>query len=93
MGLRPIEASQQLSAGAHLFAGDNAATRVNSEGYTTSVGYSPVYNRFLGMGFLKNGRARHGETIRMVDHLRKLEVRCEVTDPVVFDPDGGRMRG
>jgi sarcosine oxidase subunit alpha len=31
--------------------------------------------------------------VRMVDHLRNIETLCEVTDPVAFDPEGGRLRG
>ena len=46
----------------------------------------------LALGFLKNGRARHGERVRLVDHLRGVETICEVQDPVQFDADGGRMR-
>lgn len=93
VGLRPVGVVKQLTAGAHLFADANPATREHAEGYTTSVGFSPVLECYLGLGFLKNGRARHGETVRMADHLRKIETLCEVTDPVVFDPEGGRMRG
>ena len=46
----------------------------------------------LALGFLRNGRARHGERVRMVDHLRGIETLCEVTDPVAHDPEGGRLR-
>ncbi len=93
VGLRPVGVVKQLTAGAHLFNADAEAVRVNDQGYVTSVGYSPTLGHFLGLGFLKNGRARHGETIRMVDHLRGLDVICEVTDPVSVDPEGGRLRG
>ena len=93
VGIRPTGAVKQLTAGAHLFAEQAAAVRVNSEGWVTSVGYSPVLESYLGLAFLKNGRARHGENIRLVDHLREVEAICEVSGPVFFDPDGGRARG
>jgi methylglutamate dehydrogenase subunit C len=93
VGLHPVGAVKQLSAGAFLFDAGAAAERENAQGFTTSVGFSPTLGHFLGLGFLKNGRARHGERVRMVDHLRGLDVLCEVTDPVVFDPEGGRSRG
>ena len=93
VGLRPVGAVKQLTAGAFLFAQGAEAVRENAQGYTTSVGFSPTLGHFLGLGFLKNGRARHGETVRMVDHLREIEAECLVTDPVAFDPEGGRMRG
>ena len=46
----------------------------------------------LGLGFLKNGRARHGEKIRIVDHLRGLDLTAEVCDPVFHDKDGEKLR-
>lgn len=93
VGLRPIGAVKQLTAGAFLFADGADVTRENAQGHVTSVGYSPAMGHFLGLGFLVNGRARHGETVRLVDHLRGLVAACRVTDPVVYDPEGGRLRG
>lgn len=93
IGLRPIGAVKQLTAGAHLFDIEDAAERENDQGYITSVGFSPTLGCYLGLGFLKDGRSRHGEQIKMVDHLRGIEAICEVTDPVAFDPEGGRVRG
>jgi heterotetrameric sarcosine oxidase alpha subunit len=93
VGLRPAGDVKQITAGAHLFRPGDRATRENDQGYVTSVGYSPTLGTTLALGFLKGGRARHGERVRMVDHLRKIETLCEVTDPVAFDPEGGRLRG
>jgi heterotetrameric sarcosine oxidase alpha subunit len=92
VGLKPVGAVKQLTAGAHLFNKADPAIRVNDQGYVTSVAFSPTLGHFLGLAFLKNGRARHGELIRLVDHLRKIETLCEVCDPVFFDKDGGRAR-
>ncbi|MCL4108760.1 UNVERIFIED_CONTAM: hypothetical protein GTU68_049101 [Idotea baltica] len=93
VGLRPIGAVKQLTAGAHLFDPRDEAIRINDQGYVTSVGFSPTLECFLGLAFLRNGRARHGEQIKLVDHLRGIEALCEVTDPVAFDPEGVRLRG
>ncbi|MDA9865099.1 sarcosine oxidase subunit alpha family protein [bacterium] len=93
VGLRPIGAAKSLTAGAFLFNQTDSATRENAQGYTTSVGWSPTFQTFLALGFLKQGRARHGEKMRMVDHLRDLSVDVEITDPIALDPEGGRMRG
>jgi sarcosine oxidase subunit alpha len=93
VGLRPAAPKTPLLAGAHLFERGAEATRVNDQGYLTSVGWSPTLGTYLGLGFLLNGRARIGETVRMVDHLRGAEALCEVCDPVFFDPEGGRARG
>ena len=93
VGLRPVGAVKKLTAGAHLFAPEAEAVRENDEGYVTSVGFSPTLGEMRGLAFLKHGRARHGEKVKMVDHMRGVETLCEVTDPVAFDPEGGRLRG
>ncbi len=93
VGLKPAGAVKQLTAGAHLFDAGAVATRENDQGYVTSVCYSPTVESYLGLAFLKNGRARHGQTVRLVDHLRGIEALCIVCDPVFFDPEGGRLRG
>jgi sarcosine oxidase subunit alpha len=93
VGLRPVDATDRLTAGAHLFAPGDALTAPNSQGYVTSVGPSPTVGSWIGLGFLRNGRARMGERVRMVDHLRRLDVTVEVCAPCFVDPDGGRMRG
>lgn len=93
VGLEPIGSVKQMVAGAHLFHSDAEAVRENGQGYITSVGFSPTVGHMLGLGFLKNGRNRYGETVRMVDHLRGIETLCVVTDPVFFDPEGERVRG
>jgi sarcosine oxidase subunit alpha len=92
VGLRPLNPLAAITAGAHLFREGAAAVSENDEGYVTSACWSPTLGTWLGLGFLVNGRARHGETVRLVDHLRHLEVPCEVTHPVFLDPGGGRMR-
>jgi sarcosine oxidase subunit alpha len=92
VGLKPVGTVKQLTAGAHLFNKGDAATRVNDQGYITSVGYSPTLGHFMGLGFLRNGPNRIGEHVKMVDHLRGVEAVCEVIDPVAFDPEGGRLR-
>ncbi|UYV38646.1 sarcosine oxidase subunit alpha family protein [Rhodobacteraceae bacterium D3-12] len=93
VGLKPVGAVKQLTAGAHLFNATDEAIRENDQGYVTSVAYSPTLGHYIGLAFLKNGPERIGENIRLVDHLRGIETTCEVCDPVFFDKDGGRARG
>jgi sarcosine oxidase subunit alpha len=92
VGLRPVVPEQRITAGAHLFNEGAKAVSDNDQGYVTSVCWSPTLGSYLGLGFLVNGRARHGQRVRAVDHLRKVDTLCEVCDPVFFDPEGGRMR-
>ena len=93
VGLKLKGKGKRLTAGAHLFTDGDGFVRENSQGYVTSVCYSPTLGTHLGLGFLKNGRARHGEIVTLRDHLRDVTVEVEVSDPVFFDPEGGRVRG
>ncbi len=92
VGLRPVNEAA-ISAGAHLFNPGEEVARVNDQGYVTSVCYSPTLGGYLGLAFLRNGRARHGEMVRLVDHLRKIDLLCEVCDPVFHDKEGVKLRG
>ena len=47
----------------------------------------------IGLGFLKRGPERWGETVTLVDHLRGLRTEVEVCAPVFHDPEGGKLRG
>ena len=93
IGLKPVGAVKLITAGAHLFAEDAPAERVNDQGWVSSTGFSPTLGHQIALGFLKNGPARLGERVKAVDHLRGVETLCEVVDPVFFDPEGGRVRG
>ncbi|MFN3938285.1 MAG: sarcosine oxidase subunit alpha family protein [Gemmobacter sp.] len=93
VGLRPVAVGQRISAGAHLFTPGDRVHRETDQGYVTSVGPSPTLGGWIGLGFLRNGRARLGEQVRLVDHLRGIDTLCNVVPPVFVDPEGGRMRG
>jgi len=93
IGLRPVAADGQLTAGAHLFELGDKAERVNDKGYITSVAYSPTLGHMIALGFLQQGPVRIGHTVRAVDHVRGVSTLCEVVNPVFFDPEGGRVRG
>ena len=102
LGLTPALASRalQLADDAHMNPGSGRLQlvritevhRETDQGYVTSVCWSPTLGSWLGLAFLKDGRARYGEKIRLVDHLRGLDVICEVTNPVFHDPEGEKLR-
>ncbi|MBS3980367.1 MAG: sarcosine oxidase subunit alpha family protein [Rhodobacteraceae bacterium] len=87
-----LKASTPISAGAHLFVPGTEVHRETDQGYVTSICWSPTEGAWLGLAFLKNGRARLGEKVRLVDHLRGLDVICEVCHPVFHDPEGEKLR-
>jgi sarcosine oxidase subunit alpha len=92
VGLRPVDHSQRLRAGAHFVKRDAAATADNDEGYVTSVAFSPSLGHWVGLGFLSHGPERHGEVIRAADPLRGADVMVEVCPPCFIDPEGARLR-
>ena len=93
VGLRPLGAVRQLTAGAFLFEPGARPVAANAQGHVTSACYSPTLESSLALALLRDGRARLGETLRMVDHLRRLDTLCQVEAPAFFDPEGVRARG
>ncbi|MEM6372857.1 MAG: sarcosine oxidase subunit alpha family protein [Pseudomonadota bacterium] len=93
VGLKPVGAVKQLTAGAHIYTDGQDPVRAHDQGYVTSVGFSPSFGHFLGLGFVQDGLTRHGEVLNLVDHLRGIQTRVELCDPVFFDPEGARTRG
>jgi heterotetrameric sarcosine oxidase alpha subunit len=93
VGLRPLDATTRLRAGAHLLTRGAPATAENDEGYLTSVAYSPMLKSWIGLGLLSRGPERMGERVRAYDPLRGGDAEVEVVPPVFFDPDGARLRG
>ena len=93
VGLIPVQADQAITAGAHLFMEGADAVSQNDQGVVSSVCYSPTLGKTLALAALQNGRARHGQVIQMVDHMRGVNTLCKVCDPAFFDPKGERVRG
>ncbi|MEO1777526.1 MAG: glycine cleavage T C-terminal barrel domain-containing protein, partial [Pseudomonadota bacterium] len=93
VGLKPVGTVKQLTGGGKIYSDGQEPVRAHDQGYVTSVGFSPTFGHFLGLGFVRDGQARHGEVLQMVDHLRDVRTRVEICDPVFLDPEGGRARG
>jgi heterotetrameric sarcosine oxidase alpha subunit len=93
VGFKPLDPSARLSAGAHFVRSDAPVRPENDEGHMTSVAFSPSLNLSIGLGLLKRGRERMGETLRAVDALRGTDIRVEVCPSCFLDPEGARLRG
>ncbi|MBB5515146.1 sarcosine oxidase subunit alpha [Rubricella aquisinus] len=94
VGLRPLNPdAAALHAGAHLFALKAEITPDTDQGWLSSACYSPTFGHRIAYAFLKNGRARHGETVRVVDRTKGTETLCDVTAPMFYDQEGGKLRG
>jgi len=69
VGFKPVDATKTLRAGAHFLTEGAKQTTDNDEGWMTSVCYSPSLQTSIGLGFLKSGQDRIGETVQAADPL------------------------
>lgn len=92
VGLRPLDARDQITAGAHLMSADGPVDAPSDQGYVTSACYSPDLQSMIGLAFLKGGADRMGEHLRLVSPLTGPTVAVEVVSPHFIDPQGERQR-
>lgn len=93
VGIKPLGRNERLRSGAHFLPKGVTASAANDEGYVTSVAYSPTLGHWIGLGFLRRGPHRLGESIRVYDPLHGSDVPAEVCPPTFVDPTGERLRG
>ena len=93
VGFRPIDRSVILTAGAHFLKPGDPEDMAHDQGWMTSVAYSPELGHSVGLGFLKAGSERMGETLRAFSPVRDQDVMVEVCSPHHIDPEGERQRG
>ncbi len=93
VGFRPVNRSEELPSGAHFLSTGAEAAMANDEGWMTSVAWSPELDHSIGLGFIRNGHARIGETVRAWDGVRGRDVAVEIVSAHFLDPDGERLRG
>jgi sarcosine oxidase subunit alpha len=91
VGLRALEADQDIRAGAHLLKEGAKPSTINDQGWVSSACFSPTLGRPIALAFLKSGRERYGEKVVVWDRLRGLETMAEVCHPVFVDPDNSKL--
>ena len=92
VGIRPTTPGARLAAGGHLFEPGAPLNPSHDLGHVTSACHSPTLGHALALALLADGRARHGQTLRLWDGLRGTDQMVEVTAPCSYDPEGGRAR-
>lgn len=93
VGVRPLDASRRLHAGAHLLGSGADRTAANDQGYVSSAAFSPSLGHWIGLALLKHGPERIGEQMVLHDPVRSADCAVEICDPVFVDPEGVRLRG
>ena len=93
VGFRPVVRAVILTAGAHFLKPGDPEDMAHDQGWMTSVAYSPELGHSVGLGYLKRGHDRMGETLRAFSPVRDQDVMVEVCSPHHIDPEGERQRG
>jgi sarcosine oxidase subunit alpha len=93
VGIRPVEAGERVSGGAHLLKVGAEPTLENDQGYVTSAAFSPSLGAWIALALLRRGRERMGEVIRAYDPVRGRDTRVEVTSPIFIPERGGASNG
>jgi methylglutamate dehydrogenase subunit C len=91
VGIKPVDRTMKIRSGGHLLKQSDSPSMANDQGYICSVAWSPMLNMWLGLALLSNGRARHGEVVKVFDGLRGHHYLAEICDPVHFDPKNERL--
>lgn len=92
VGFKPVDPVNPVPAGAHLMSKGSAVDAAHDQGYVTSACYSPNLGHHIGIGFLKSGDSRLGETVRLVSPLTGVDHDVEVVSAHFIDPEGERLR-
>ncbi|MEP7248141.1 MAG: glycine cleavage T C-terminal barrel domain-containing protein, partial [Gammaproteobacteria bacterium] len=89
VGLRCVGSSDAFIAGAHLLDTPLAQLPQNTSGYLTSATFSPALSAHVGLGLLRNGRARMGQTVHIIDSGKQS--LAEIVNPSHYDAAGARL--
>ena len=91
VGIRPHDVKDKIRAGSHILKKDDAPSLAADQGYISSVAWSPLLNMWLGLALLSNGRARHGEVVKIFDGVRNVHMYGVICDPVHYDKENKKL--
>ncbi len=91
VGIRPVDRSGRLRAGSHLLKRNDPPSLANGQGYVTATAWSPSLDMWVGLALLANGRARHGEIVKIFDGLRNIHMYGEICDPMHYDRENLKL--
>jgi sarcosine oxidase subunit alpha len=91
VGIRAIDKSDHIRSGSHLLKQNDLPSMANDQGYISSVAWSPMLGRWIGLALLANGRERHGEIVKIFDGLRNIHMLGEICEPVHYDRENTKL--
>ena len=92
VGFTPTNEMHSLVAGSHFISRGKKVALENDEGWMSSVAFSPMLGKSIGLGFIKEGDKRFGERVDAINLLNNEKIEVEITSPHFFDPKGDRLR-
>jgi heterotetrameric sarcosine oxidase alpha subunit len=92
VGLKPLDPTKRLRAGAHLLPANAATVAKHDQGVVTSAAFSPSLGHWIGLALLQHGPERLGERVRAVDLVRDADIEVDVCAPCFVDQQGERLR-
>ena len=89
VGLAPVAQEDVLVAGTHVIDSQCRTAPAPTQGYVTSACYSPNLQRYVGLGLVRDGMSRRGETVNLYDNGAVSPAR--ICAPTAWDPQGERL--
>jgi sarcosine oxidase subunit alpha len=89
VGLEAVDPEQLLPVGGHAVRESVPSIPAQSQGYVTAACLSPTLGRSIGLGIIKNGATRMGETIHIFANGKTMAAR--ITPPGHFDTKGEKL--
>ena len=91
VGLRTMDPGTVLEEGAQLVATAGLRPPMKSIGHVTSSYFSAALGHSIALAMVAGGRARQGDTLHVP--MPEGDIAVQVTSPVFYDPEGGRLHG
>ena len=79
-----------VPAGSLIYARD-AKPQGGGDGWISSTTYSPTLKKHIALAFVKNGAARKGEVVRVVDFVGNGEWHATIVPRCFYDPENLRQ--
>ena len=89
VGLTPEQQDGVLATGAHVIDAKHSSAPAPTQGYVTSACYSPNLQRYVGLGLVRDGTRRLGETVNVYDNGQVHP--AQISTPAAWDPEGDRL--